>query len=105
MLKVLSFYTSFTYGTGIFRSVDADAEFLKILHPKIIKNFASCRRFDVPSFVPGPASKMEQSEEVRDELSRKLNELELKIIAKQTFSSQAIYELGIHKADALKKIE
>ena len=110
MLKVLSFNTSFTYGTSIFRSVDADAEFLKILYPKIIKNFAhsgilNCRRFDVPSFVPGPASKMELSEEVRDELSRKLSELELKIIAKQTFSSQAIYELGIHKADALKKIE
>ena len=48
---------------------------------------------------------MELSEEVRDGLSRKLNELELEIIAKQTFSSQAMYELGIHKADALKNIE
>ena len=48
---------------------------------------------------------MELSEEVRDGLSRKLNELELEIIAKQTFSSQAMYELGIHKADAFKNIE
>jgi hypothetical protein len=48
---------------------------------------------------------MDQAQPFRDELTRKLSELELKIISKQAKASQAIYDLGVNKAESMNQIK